>query len=677
MLDTRELPRHGTLSAAATRAAPSFLTWIVLFLLIVAALAGLEWSMLRHVNREVGDFAANSLLIQDAKRLHLIYGNYSRVGFNHPGPAILYVLAFGELVFHDWLHLVPSPLSGQLLGGILYNAGWMVLICALVRRITGALAPALLFTALLVLGAAISDYAIVNGIWFPHLYFFPYAAMIVAIAPLVYGRTDTLTPLAVSSGFLINGHASFIPMLGLTLIVVLLANMRLSRRDRSLRVLSRAWFARNRVDIRVACGILFLFFVPLLIATVTEWPGPLWDYFKFGRGNKGNHLPDALKFVGVYWRLGQASMWGLLAVPLLAVFLLKDAKVEQGRSDFVRGARALSVTFCAATFAVLYYAKAGVDDLNQVYIAIFYYAVPAMCAALVVLYACRALGARAGNVAAGVLTVAALAGSWHWVRQTPMYEVFYNQPGVVSLYDKLRALPGEGRIVLDLEQDPRTWGVIWGNTLGLQAYAKRQHVDLVCVNDNWHISNTKPGKCTPDEVAHNRRFDVHQVEAPNAERGEGDVEAFGLALYRKGAPPRPATYLTVKEAPDYFRQILGKGWSKLEGDFVWSDGPVAEINLPADPARGRTLTLDFGSFVPNGEVHLDVQAFANGKPAGTATWNFIEVRHRFTLDLGPEPTAPQHIELRIDKPTSPQQFGLSPDTRLLGLSLYGIRKDNP
>jgi hypothetical protein len=677
MMDTRELPRHGTLSAAATREAPSYLTWIVLFLLIVAALAGLEWNMLRHVNREVGDFAANSLLIQDAKRLHLIYGNYSRVGFNHPGPAILYVLAFGELVFHDWLHLVPSPFSGQLLGGILYNAAWIVLVCALVRRITGALVPALMFTALLVLGAASSAYSIINGIWFPHLYVFPYAAMIVAIAPLVYGRTDNLKALAVTSGFLINGHASFIPMLGVTLIVVLVANTLVTRRDRAARILSRAWFARHGADIGAAFGILFLFFVPLLIATVREWPGPLADYLKFGQTNKGNHVAAALKFLAVYWRLGFESKWGLLAVPLLAVFLFKDRHVEPARSDFVRGARALAITFAAATLAVLYYAKAGVDDLSQVYIAIFYYSVPAMCAALVVLYACRALGARTGNVAAGVLTVAALAGSWHWVRQAPMYEVFYNQPGVVHLYDKLRALPGEGRIVLDLEQDPRTWGVIWGNTLGLQAYAKRQHVDLVCVNDNWHISNTKPGKCTPDEVAHNRRFDVHQVEAPNAERGEGDVEAFGLALYRKGASPRHASYLTVKEAPEYFRQILGKGWSKLEGDFVWSDGPVAEINLPADPARGRLLTLDFGSFVPNGDVRLDVQAFANGKPAGTATYNFIEVRHRFTLDLGPEPTAAQHIELRIDKPTSPQQFGMSPDTRLLGLSMYGIRKDNP
>lgn len=677
MMDTRELPRHGTLSAPAARAAPSLLTWAVLFLLIVAALVAFEWNMLANVNREVSDFAANSLLIQDAKRLHLIYGNYSRVGFNHPGPAILYVLAFGELVFHDWMHLVPSPFSGQLLGGILYNAAWMVLVCALVRRITGALVPALMFTALLVLGAAMSAYSIINGIWFPHLYVFPYAAMIVAIAPLVYGRTDTLKALAVSSGFLVNGHASFIPMLGVALIVVLAANYIVSRRDRTHRVLTRAWFDRNRTEVRIACGILFLFFVPLLIATVTEWPGPLWDYIKFGRGNKGNKPLEALKFVGTYWRLGQASMWPLLAVPLLAVALFKDAKVDADRSAFVRGTRALAVAFLAATVAVLYYAKVGVDDLHQDYVAVFYYTVPAMCVALVVLYACRSLGNRVGSVAAGVLAAAALAGTAHVERPTPMYEVFYNQPGVVGLYDKLRALPGEGRIVLDLDQDMRTWGVVWGNTLGLQAHAKRQHVDLVCVNQGWHISNTKPGQCRPEEVEHNRRYFVQQVDAPNVARGEPDVEMFGLALYRKDAPPRPFAYLTVKEAPDYFRRILGKGWSTVEGDFVWSNGHVAEINLPADPARGRMLTLDLGSFIPNGEIRMTVQAFANGRPAGTATFNFIEIRHRFTLDLGAGATAPQHIELRIDNPTSPKQFDLSPDTRLLGVSLYGIRKDNP
>ena len=53
------LAETASLVGDPTRAAPPFLTWIVLFLLIVAALTGIEWHMLHHVNHEVGDFAAN------------------------------------------------------------------------------------------------------------------------------------------------------------------------------------------------------------------------------------------------------------------------------------------------------------------------------------------------------------------------------------------------------------------------------------------------------------------------------------------------------------------------------------------------------------------------------------------------------------------------------------------
>src|SRR5688500_16653540 len=64
---------------------------------------------------EGGDFAANSLLIQDAKSFDLLVGHYSRIGFNHPGPAILYFQALGEYVFYDLTHLVGAPFAGQLL----------------------------------------------------------------------------------------------------------------------------------------------------------------------------------------------------------------------------------------------------------------------------------------------------------------------------------------------------------------------------------------------------------------------------------------------------------------------------------------------------------------------------------------------------------------------------------
>ena len=518
-----------------------FLAWALLFVLVACALIASQIGTILTVNHEVGDFAANSLLIQEAKRLHLAVGNYSRVGFNHPGPAILYVLAFGELVLHDWLHLVPSPLSGQVVAGCLYNAAWIVLIVALVRRSGAALVPALLFAAVAVLMIARSDHAIVNGIWFPHLYVLPYAAMLVALARLVYGHADSLKALAVASGFLINGHVSFVPMLGVMLIVVLAVNLLVSRDDRALRVLSPGWLRANRRALLAAAGLLFLFFVPLLIATLRHWPGPVADYLRFGHDNKGNTLEQTVRYVSAYWGAGPSVACGLA----LLVLLLVDGGAAKGQG-IGRTARALGAAFVAATVAVLFYVKVGVDNLDYNYIALFYYAVPALACALLALIVFQAGGA--GTVKTGiaaVLTLWALGGIWHQAKQDPMYTVFYNRPDIPALYDALRALPGSGRIVLDLEQKDETWGEIWGHVLGLQAYAKRRHVDLVCVNAHWHISFTHAGRCTPEEVAHNRRYDVYQAGPRDPVPGKPDVEAAHLALHRTLSRAAPAPIATA------------------------------------------------------------------------------------------------------------------------------------
>jgi hypothetical protein len=662
------------------QASKRYLTCVLLFLLFAAALTGAGWHMIQSAGIEAGDFAANSLLVQDAKRLHLIVGNYSRVGFNHPGPAILYVHAFGELLFHDWLHVVPSPFAGQILASLLYNAAWMTLVFAVVRRFAGQ-PQALLFVAVLALVTLGIDPAIVNGMWFPHLYYFPYAAMLVSIAPLAYGRADTLKALAVSSGFLLNGHASFMPMLAVMLVVMLAANWLVSRTDRSRRILSPAWFKAHGRELAAAVFILFLFLVPLLVSTIRHYPGPLHDYVHYGRLNKGNAIPDAVRFVLVFWGEGKWRIAGLLLAFALAVRLLTARPAQQQEAaqphDFVRSARGLGIAFIASTLALLYYAKAGVDDLSQVYVAYFYYSVPALCAALAALFVVRMIPAGGRAMAAGLAAALVLAVCWPWLRQEPVYTYNYSQPGVAELYEQLHALPGKGRIVLDLEQDQRTWGTIWGGTLGLQAYAKRQHDDLVCVNEHWHISNTHRGQCRPEEVAANRRFEVHADEAPDPARGEPDVEGQGLALYRVGVPHPPAVYTTVKEHPDYFRQVLGQGWSALEGDFVWSDGKVANIDLPADPARSQTLTLDLGAFLPQTGMSRRVEALVDGKPAGAMIWRYGDARRRFRIDLGPNPGAAKHIELRIANPIRPKDYIGGVDTRLIGLSLYGIKKDTP
>ena len=65
---------------------------------------------------EWADMGADSILIEQARPFTLLVGNYSREGFNHPGPAFLYIQAWGKSVFWALLRVVPTPWNGQLIG---------------------------------------------------------------------------------------------------------------------------------------------------------------------------------------------------------------------------------------------------------------------------------------------------------------------------------------------------------------------------------------------------------------------------------------------------------------------------------------------------------------------------------------------------------------------------------
>jgi hypothetical protein len=641
---------------------------VLLFVAIAIVLMVFQWHIdANKVLHEMGDFGANSLLILDAKRVHLLYGNYSRIGVNHPGPAILYVLAFGELVFHDWLHLAPSPFSGQLLAVCLYSAAWIVTVFALVRRMVGAVLPALMFTLVFTAVLGLCEPSVFLGIWFPDLYILPFAVVVLSIARLAWGHTDALRTLAVSSGFVINGHVSFVPMLGVMLIVMLAANLLLTLRNPERRILAPSFLVRHRRDILIAVGILFLFFVPLIIATIVDFPGPVYGYIAFGRNDKHNALTEALAFVGLFWKPGHAWAWGV------AVALLLLTGVRAASTTLLRDARALGIAFVAASAALLFYAKFGIDHLDFVYVGLFYYSVPALAAGLGLLYLYEAARSNAKVAVAGIVTIAAVVATVNAVKKPAFYDELYDIPGSAQLYDQLRKLPGTGRIVLDIEQNGIAWEYVWGNVVALQLHARRQGEDLFCMNEHWHILFTKPARCRPEELNTQRRFFVRPTRTADMVAEEPDFRGQGLLLYRHGRVLTPVSYTNLVDHKDYFRTILGKGWADIETDFVWSTGPVAQINLPADPKRQGDVHLDLGSFMPVKTFSQHVDVFVNGQPAGGWDFNNFEMRRQIKIPLGADPGAPQHIELRIAHPVSPKQYGWSPDDRLLGVSLYGIR----
>jgi hypothetical protein len=655
-------------SRTATAAAISMSRWQQLALVLVLALIFMasDWSAIRTVNLELGDFAANSLLIQDAKSLALFTGNYSRVGFNHPGPAILYVLAAGETVFHDWLHIAPSPFSGQLMAVALYNASWLVLIFSTLVKMLRSRTAATLSVSVLALALACLDFQIFNGIWFPHLYLFPFAAMLVTAARLVDGHVDTLPGLGIACGFLVNGHVSFIAILGIMFLTVVVANYLGQRGHPNRQILNKRFLVEQRRAVLSFLAIVGLFFVPLAIETVRHFPGPLYDYAAFSGHNKPNTLKQAFKYVGVYW--GDTRFAGIAAIVFTGLLALHARRTA---GDLGRSVRAILVAGIGATLALLFYAKYGIDLLEYAYIGLFYYSVPALVVAAAVACIYTGVDLRRKGAVALVLSAVFSILTWSLIRKPVDYLPQYNQPEVPQLYDSLRRIPHQGRLVLELDfaQDQ---GFIWSSVLGLQAYAKRRHDEFFCVNANWHISNTRAAHCTPDEVAHGQRYHVRKL-IPGAEAPV--AQGMGLGVYPFQAPDMSALgEVTVTAHPELFRNfILDSGWSSLESQFVWSEGRTARLILHTAPNFAGMAELDLGAFIPRPDADQVVTIDAGANRSGPYRFVMADQRKRIRFPINAGSDGVAVIVLQIDHPISPKKAGLSEDARVLGVSLYGIK----
>src|ERR1700686_2137372 len=126
------------LSPPPARAASSIQWWprfFVIWFCIAALLIGSHLGFyFKQPYYEGGDFAANALQIRKAKVFHELYGNYSRWGFHHPGPAFFYAYAAGEVVLFDALKVVPSPFNAHLLIGVLLQSLFFAWAVAIVSK---------------------------------------------------------------------------------------------------------------------------------------------------------------------------------------------------------------------------------------------------------------------------------------------------------------------------------------------------------------------------------------------------------------------------------------------------------------------------------------------------------------------------------------------------------------
>ena len=625
---------------------------IVLFLALTLATTILSQHLLTAAGSEIYDVAANSILIQDAKHFRLLLGNYSRVGFNHPGPAILYVLAAGEFAFYDLLGWVHSPVAGQMLGMFIYNSFWLSLSYYLLTRMGIEKLVALLSIVVFICVSALFNNGTFNFLWFPYLYVMPFACFLIALAAALGGRTSSLIAVALSSGFLINGHVSFAALCGLTIVLsVVFKTLEVGPRT--------AWQTairdrRLRRDVLTAIAVLALFFVPLAIREVLYRPGPIEQYISYSKHNSHHSWAQSVSFLVMRWAKSPLQSIAMLFVAASFIVICFSPIVKNFRWVII-----------SAMIAVLIYIRNGVDELVYSYVVIFSDAIPALCCALAAAAVAgylRGLGRSAFMVAAGLPML------WIWavtVHQSAQDVGVLNDPDVAKFDSAWNSL-GAGPFTVDFVGGGLP---IFRLMPALEIYRMRHSEPLnYCLADGWHILYTERVHCTEDSPASSLL--VQAAKVPRPPNVTASVRVGDLAVYRFGCllAGQP---LNVAKEPDRLRSALRKGWSAIEPGFVWSEdrNPRLVFCVGDDVKR---VKLHVSAFVPLPQSTLTITPSVDGMPMPAVHLDYDHSAAVLDLATRPHPSGTVSITLSLDHTTSPEESYGAPDKRQLGIALSAI-----
>ena len=622
---------------------------------------------LRNTSFEVGDFAANSLLIQDAKSLSLLHGHYSRLGFHHPGPALLYVLALGEAVFHDWLALT-TPIGAQLIAVAFYSAFWISLIFAGKTLLFACPKAAALGLAALLCVTALRVPEAFLGLWPPHMFYFPFCAFTIAVALMIRGDSRSLPLMAASSGLLVNGHVSFLAILGIMVLSGFSAHVALAKSRASLVVvdwLSLQTLKSNLSIILVSLAIFFFFLFPFILNNVLNNFKPFWDYFVYSRSNAGHRFQDAARFLAVFLGVGASAA---IAISLaLAVFA-----VAYSRSLLTAATIALVAAVFTATVATLVYLTTGVDFLDPSfdYVISYYSAAPGLSFSIIIVFLLNCLKTRFKSI---FLTVGlfSLSGQvFMSLHQPASYASQYDRREIAEVHALVSSLGSDLALNLNASSN---WEALWPMIAGLQAYTRRYGASPFCINRNWHLLFTDAARCTAEQLVSARGI---LVTADPASRPKAEFlgQAAGIQLYADRLfPIMRGGEMYRAGAHGGLAEFLATGWSTMEKELVWSNGSTAILLFHTMPDI-RWLELDVDAFRP-GSHRQRVTVEINDIVVGELFFDATNDRRRELLRLPSTETADPLMALRfrIHDATSPKELGVSGDSRRLGIALFGLR----
>jgi hypothetical protein len=496
--------------------------WVVPFTLLFVMLCVRNRFLFTTRLYEQGDAGANSILIEQAKHFTLLIGNYSRERFNHPGPAYMYVQAFGAYLFQNALHVVPTAWNAHMLAVFALDSGFVALAVGVVYGWTGSLRGAATCFAVFA-GFAIAYPPIVNSDWMPYMYVPTYAVFVIAAASVVAGRGQDAWIFALTGWFLIHGQACFllfVPVLTLAVFVAVLWPRR-----RSLPA-SIGSFFRERLGIWIPVAVISVVFaLPIVVNLVLHWPGDFGKYISYGdSGRAGGHSLHRIVEYALWFWWPHRHAW-LAPVLLYALALAATCWLSRawtGRGPLRRFCVMLLAFNVVSSLAFLLYAAVGIDDLTEYYIGYFYWSAPLITVLVIALAAVEAIRpspapqpAETGSpaprrrwTAADLGTgVAVLAAAVTFVvltvipgTKTSTNDIDQSLPHVVATL-AARA-PGK-TIVLHIDHPA------WVETTGFLVQAERSGVKA-CLDNPWFtFMMTKQFICTPAQVAGGQAYWIY------------------------------------------------------------------------------------------------------------------------------------------------------------------------
>jgi hypothetical protein len=471
----------------------------------MAALCIRNHSVFSRPIREQGDEAANSILVNQAVHFHLLVGNYSREGFNHPGPAFLYIQSFGQDLFYSWLHAVPAPFNGQLIALFLLNSAILALTVLVIARHTRSWSTAVLVISVVVLltGSTLSW----TSAWFPYLYAAPFLLAMLSGVSVAIGALQDLPIFTFAVGLLVHGHVAFIGIMGIYVALVVVAWLILHRNAGGYGTLLQ----RAQKSLIASGAIVLLFALPIAVELGLHWPGQFGQYWHYVHSSSQQHhhsFAQVATYIGSFWPGGPVVKTLLLLAGVgTASWAVTDP--NRSRRNFVLEAL-LGVVILTLQMGL--YAYKGVDFLNLTYTGYFYYSVPPVILATLLVEALGRFGAVLATPAARhkhrrLITIpvvgSAVLGILLFATRPSTLNTYWGEPALPHVASVIRdSSLRDGRTVAFSMNTVGTSGADWPDVVGLLVAASWEGYQPCIADDAWQFIVTSQYICTPTEEKH-------------------------------------------------------------------------------------------------------------------------------------------------------------------------------